>query len=82
MTWDPHRSPVDPDHPAEEDFLRFVTGSLAPSEVRRIVRHLLRDCPTCRTVTRRLWALGGQGPHPVPPEVATTRRGDAFHGRP
>ena len=49
-------------HPTEQELQRFVGGELSPTEVRVIVRHLLRGCPDCSRITRRLWNLGEPGP--------------------
>lgn len=42
-------------HPSERTLRRFLQGDLPASGNRRVVHHLLTDCPTCRAVTARLW---------------------------
>ncbi|MFP5285798.1 MAG: hypothetical protein ACLGI9_08670 [Thermoanaerobaculia bacterium] len=44
-------------HPSPDLLKRFVCSTpqaLDPDERRRIVRHLLRGCPSCQEVTREL----------------------------
>ena len=45
-------------HPSPDLLKRFLSGTLPPEERRRVVRHLLRGCPSCRKVTRELWLSG------------------------
>ena len=48
-------------HPSPDLLKRFVCSTpeaMDPAERRRIVRHLLRGCPSCQEVTREL--LGGR----------------------
>lgn len=42
------------DHPSPDLLKRFVCSTLDPVENRRVVRHLIRGCPTCQEVTRGL----------------------------
>jgi hypothetical protein len=81
MEQDPHRSPAGPDHPAEEELRRFMAGTSPPAATLRIVRHLLRGCPDCGTVTSGLWDLGAEGILPAPAEIPVAQREEAFHGR-
>ena len=41
-------------HPSPDLLKRFVCSDLDSAECRRIVRHLIRGCPTCQEVTRGL----------------------------
>ena len=50
---------VSPWHPHPRQLERFMTGKLSKPEAAAIVRHLLKGCPQCVQVTRRLWNLGG-----------------------
>lgn len=56
------------EHPSSDLLERFLLDRTEPSERRIIVRHLIRGCPTCLSVTRGIWALGDPlepaGPHP------------------
>jgi len=51
---------VSPWHPHPRQLERFMTGKLPKSEAALVIRHLLKGCPQCVQVTRRLWYLGGQ----------------------
>ena len=42
-------------HPRRSDLGRFVEGALAAEDNRRIVRHLLAGCESCRRLTAELW---------------------------
>ncbi len=71
-------------HISTEELGRLVSGRLVPAEARRIVRHLLTDCPTCQpkaaTYGRVLFELD-EGTEPA---VASTGEhggyGAAFEG--
>lgn len=41
-------------HPSPDLLKRFVCGSADAAECRRVVRHLLSGCPSCRKITREL----------------------------
>ena len=45
-------------HPHPKQLKRFMSGELPRPEAASIVRHLLKGCPQCVQVTRRLWYLG------------------------
>ena len=45
-------------HPHPRQLERFMRSELPRAEVASIVRHLLKGCPQCVQVTRRLWSLG------------------------
>lgn len=49
-------------HPGEPELASFMRGVLPRAEVRGIVRHLIRGCPRCVEVTRRLWNHGEASP--------------------
>jgi tetratricopeptide (TPR) repeat protein len=51
------------EHLTPDDLARFVAGTLPRPESRRLVRHLLRGCPTCALALAR---QGGLHPGPVP----------------
>jgi len=49
-------------HPHPTQLERFMRGELPGLVVRSIVRHLLTGCPSCLSVTRRLWVLADGAP--------------------
>jgi hypothetical protein len=49
-------------HPAKEVLQRFMVGTASPAEARAVVAHLLKGCPDCLGVTRRLWNFGEEEP--------------------
>lgn len=68
--------PTGDEHPAKHDLYRLMRGELSRSEAKAVVRHLLRGCPACRRVTRRLWSFGEEPlrlfpeTDPLPPREA------------
>lgn len=59
---EPEMPAVRQDHPHPKQLERFLRGELPRTEAARVVRHLLRDCPACLQLTRRLWDLGDRAP--------------------
>ncbi|HEX6898805.1 MAG TPA: hypothetical protein VF789_03785 [Thermoanaerobaculia bacterium] len=45
-------------HPAPGLLEAFMRSEASAPDRLRIVRHLLRGCPRCVAVTRRVWSLG------------------------
>lgn len=45
-------------HPSPDLLKQFVCSTVSVEERRRVVRHLLSGCPSCRKVTRELWLCG------------------------
>jgi hypothetical protein len=43
-------------HPSVDQLERFMRGELASAEAAIVVRHLIKGCEACLTVTRPLWA--------------------------
>jgi hypothetical protein len=43
-----------PAHPCERDLELFLCGALPREKAGAVVRHLLRECPRCVAITRRL----------------------------
>ena len=48
-------------HPQRVELSRFVEGDLTPADNRRVVRHLLTGCRTCRNAAADLWQPAEQG---------------------
>jgi len=65
----------EPAHPGHEDLRRFMHGDLSRPEVRGVVRHLLRGCRGCISVTQRLWQIGEGLPGSVARFVEPASRG-------
>jgi tetratricopeptide (TPR) repeat protein len=49
--------PIRGQHLTRDVLWRFMDGSLAPEEMRRTFRHLLRGCASCRQHAREVWNL-------------------------
>lgn len=68
-------STSEPAHPGHEQLRQFMHGDLSRQEVRGVVRHLLRGCRGCLSVTQRLWQLGEGLPGSVARFVEPASRG-------
>ncbi|HTQ81178.1 MAG TPA: hypothetical protein VMM92_14360, partial [Thermoanaerobaculia bacterium] len=54
------------DHPSAGSFTSFLLGELSQGEVKSIVAHLARGCPSCEqqieALSRELFGEGSKGP--------------------
>jgi tetratricopeptide (TPR) repeat protein len=44
-------------HPSRDELERFMLGELQSDDNRRVLRHLVADCPRCHETTSRLWDI-------------------------
>jgi hypothetical protein len=69
MMSEERREPAGGDHhPAKAELQRFISGELASTETRAVVRHLLRGCAVCNRETRILWDFGEEPQQAAPAE--------------
>ncbi len=45
-------------HPSRDELERFMLGELQSDDNRRVLRHLVADCPHCHETTSHLWDIG------------------------
>ena len=65
-------------HISAEELGRLVSGRLAPAEARRIVRHLLTDCPACQPTAATYGRVVFELDDGTEPAVASTGEHDAY----
>jgi len=53
----PRSLDVQDEHLGKDVLWRFMTGGLAPTEMRQVFGHLLRGCPSCREQAREVWNI-------------------------
>lgn len=45
-------------HPTRDELAQFMLGELSSDDNRRVLRHLVADCPRCHETTSQLWEIG------------------------